>query len=68
MLGNVRDVRRSHSDYANYLSSYKNSMKPGNAPVQSIRLLDQVLEHIRYMHYSVSTKKNNLHWVKFFVF
>ena len=42
-------------------------MKPGNAPLQSIRLLDQVRERIRYMHYSLSTEKNYLYWVKFFV-
>jgi integron integrase len=42
-------------------------MKHGNAPLQSIRLLDQVRERIRYMHYSLSTEKTYLHWVKFFV-
>jgi integron integrase len=42
-------------------------MKPGNAPLQSIRLLDQVRERIRYMHYSLSTEKTYLYWVKFFV-
>jgi integron integrase len=42
-------------------------MKPGNAPLQSVRLLDQVRERIRYMHYSLSTEKNYLYWVKFFV-
>jgi uncharacterized protein YfbU (UPF0304 family) len=42
-------------------------MKPGNAPLQSIRLLDQVRGRIRYMHYSLSTEKKYLSWVKFFV-
>ncbi len=42
-------------------------MKPGNAPLHSIRLLDQVRERIRYMHYSLSTEKNYLYWVRFFV-
>lgn len=42
-------------------------MKPSDAPLQSVRLLDQVRERIRYMHYSLSTEKNYLHWVKFFV-
>ena len=42
-------------------------MKPGNAPLKSIRLLDQVRERIRYLHYSLSTEKVYLHWVKFFV-
>jgi hypothetical protein len=46
------------SKYTVYLYSYKNLMKSGNAPLQSIRLLDQVRERIRCMHYSLSTEKN----------
>ena len=42
-------------------------MKPCNEPLKSIRLLDQVREHIRYLHYSLSTEKINLYWVKFFI-
>ena len=42
-------------------------MKPVNAPLKSIRLLDQVRERIRYLHYSLSTEKVYLHWVKFFI-
>ena len=42
-------------------------MKPGNAPLRSIRLLDQVRERIRYLHYSLSTEKVYLYWVKFFI-
>jgi integron integrase len=42
-------------------------VKPGNAPLRSLRLLDQVRERIRYLHYSLSTEKTYLHWVKFFV-
>ena len=42
-------------------------MKPGAAPLKSIRLLDQVRERIRYLHYSLSTEKVYLYWVKFFV-
>ena len=55
------------SEYTVHLYSYKNPMKPVNAPLQSIRLLDQVRERIRYMHYSLSTEKTYLHWVKSFV-
>ena len=43
------------------------AIKPGDAPLKSIRLLDQVRERIRYLHYSLSTEKVYLHWVKFFV-
>ena len=42
-------------------------MKPGNAPLKSIRLLDQVRERIRYLHYSQSTEKFNLYCVKVFI-
>jgi integron integrase len=42
-------------------------MKPRNPPLQSFRLLDQVRERIRYLHYSLSTEKTYLFWVRFYV-
>ena len=42
-------------------------MKPRNPPLQSFRLLDQVRERVRYLHYSLSTEKTYLNWVRFFV-
>ncbi|MBT9506709.1 MAG: phage integrase N-terminal SAM-like domain-containing protein [Rhodoferax sp.] len=42
-------------------------MKPGNPPLQSVRLLDQLRERIRYMHYSLSTEKVYLYWVRLFI-
>ncbi len=42
-------------------------MKPGNPPLQSVRLLDQLRERIRYLHYSLSTEKVYVYWVKFFI-
>ena len=33
------------------------TMKHGKPVLQSIRLLDQVRERIRYLHYSLSTEK-----------
>ena len=57
--------------YTGYLSSYKTSVKPGNPALLSTRLLDQMRERIRYLHYSLSTekvyRKSLLHWVKFFI-
>lgn len=32
-------------------------MKPGAPPLQSTRLLDQVRERVRYLHYSLKTEK-----------
>lgn len=42
-------------------------MKPGTPPLQSTRLLDQLRERIRYKHYSLSTEKVYLYWVRFFI-
>jgi len=42
-------------------------MKPGTPPLQSSRLLDQLRERIRYLHYSLSTEKVYLYWVRFFI-
>ena len=42
-------------------------MKPGTPPLQSTRLLDQLRERIRYIHYSLSTEKVYLYWVRFFI-
>jgi len=42
-------------------------MKPGTPVLQSIRLLDQVRERIRYMHYSLKTEKAYLYWARFFI-
>jgi site-specific recombinase XerD len=45
--------------------------KPGNAvhrpPFQSTRLLDQIRERLRYMHYSLRTEQTYVHWVRRFV-
>ncbi len=35
--------------------------------LQSTRLLDQVRERIRYLHYSLQTEKAYLHWARFFI-
>lgn len=53
--------------YTDYLSSYKNSVKPRNPPLQSTRILDQVRERVRYLHYSLSTEKTYFYWVRFFI-
>jgi integron integrase len=42
-------------------------MKPGAPLLTSTRLLDQVSERIRYMHYSLKTEKAYLYWVRFFI-
>jgi hypothetical protein len=36
-------------------------------PLQSTRLMDQVRERIRYLHYSLSTEKLYVYWVRFFI-
>lgn len=36
-------------------------------PLQSTRLLDQLRERARYLHYSLATEKAYVYWVRFFV-
>jgi integron integrase len=36
-------------------------------PLQSARLLDQVRERARYLHYSLSTEKAYIYWIRFFI-
>ncbi len=42
-------------------------MKPGTPALQSTRVLDQLLERIRYMHYILSTEQVYVYWVRFFI-
>ena len=42
-------------------------MKPGTPPLKSTRLMDQMRESIRHLHYSLSTAKTYQYWVKFFI-
>ena len=42
-------------------------MKPRTPPLQSTRLMDQLRERIRYLHYSLSTEKLYVYWVRFFI-
>jgi integrase len=42
-------------------------MKPGTPPLKSARLLDQVKERIRYLHYSLKTERAYLYWIRFFI-
>jgi hypothetical protein len=42
-------------------------MKPGTPPLKSARLLNQVKERVRYLHYSLKTEKAYLYWIRFFI-
>jgi integron integrase len=51
--------------------SHNNSVKPGNPgarpPLQSKRLLDQLRERLRYLHYSLRTEQTYVYWVRWFI-
>ena len=42
-------------------------MKPGTPPLQSTRLLDQLRERTRYMHYSLRIQAAYVYWVQNFL-
>ncbi len=47
--------------------SYNKNEKVAAPALQSIRLLDQVRERVRYLHYSLQTEKVYLYWARFFI-
>ncbi len=49
------------------MNRYNKPQKDAVPELQSKRLLDQVRERIRYLHYSFQTEKAYLHWARFFI-
>ena len=49
------------------MNRYNRSDKPDWVPPRSIKLLDQVRERVRYLHYSLQTEKAYVYWAKAFV-
>ena len=49
-----------------YYTAVKSSNRP-LPPLESVKLLDQVRERIRYLHYSIRTEQVYVHWVCAFV-
>jgi integron integrase len=48
-------------------TEHKHSIEPNRPAFASTRLLDQVRERLRYLHYSLRTEDAYVYWVKFFV-
>jgi hypothetical protein len=46
---------------------FNKKAKPVRPPLQSTRLLDQLRERIRYLHYSLRTEKTYVYWVRSFI-
>lgn len=46
---------------------YNRSAQPDWVPPRSAKLLDQVRERVRYLHYSLQTEKAYVYWAKAFV-
>ncbi len=49
------------------MNRFNRSDKPDWVPPRSARLLDQVRERVRYLHYSLQTEKVYVYWAKSFV-
>jgi integron integrase len=49
--------------------SVVNKRQSSNAfpPLQSIKILEQVRERVRYLHYSMRTEEAYLYWIRFFI-
>jgi len=49
------------------MNSYNSSRKTSMPVLKSTRLLDQLREQIRYLHYSLRTEEAYVYWVKKFI-
>jgi integron integrase len=53
------------------MNSYENGTESRSVlprpPLQSSRLLGQVRERLRYLHYSLRTEQNYVYWIRFFI-
>lgn len=49
------------------MNSYIENPKVGVPVLQSTRVLDQLRERIRYLHYSLQTEKAYVYWARFFI-
>ena len=50
------------------MNSHNNSRKTSLPVFKSTRLLDQLREQIRYLHYSLRTEEAYVYWVKKFIY
>jgi Phage integrase, N-terminal SAM-like domain len=50
------------------MNSHNNSRKTSTPVLKSTRLLDQLREQIRYLHYSLRTEEAYVYWVKKFIY
>ncbi len=50
------------------MNSHNNSRKNSTPVFKSTRLLDQLREQIRYLHYSLRTEEAYVYWVKKFIY
>src|SRR4051812_16054711 len=47
--------------------SINKNNKPRKPALGATRLLDQLRERLRYMHYSLRTEQNYVYWVRWFI-
>ena len=45
----------------------KSALLASLPPIKATRLMDQVRERVRYLHYSIRTEQAYLHWIKAFI-
>ena len=58
---------KSLRSYAVRVNRYTKNVQVAAPLLQSTRLLDQLRERIRYMHYSLQTEKAYVYWARFFI-
>ncbi len=51
----------------NSIIKFPKTAAPPHPPLKATRLLDQMRERLRYMHYSLRTEQTYLFWVRWFI-
>jgi len=60
-------VRWFFGAYTVYMYRYNKTDKPRKPPLASVRILDQLRERLRYLHYSLQTEKSYAYWVRWYI-
>jgi integron integrase len=66
-LYSYNKIKFSGTNAAPRTAPFANHSSRALPPLQSLKLLDQLRERIRYLHYSRSTEENYVYWCRFFI-
>lgn len=61
------DSRRNTVQMNSIYAAAKPGISPATPPPRSTRLMGQMRERLRYLHYSLRTEQSYVYWVRWFI-